>query len=153
MGCNPELPEGVGARFPGCYRALNDPNDPNGAPRYLPVHPQSKKPLMRDWPNEASSSIADVRRWWRRGYRLGLQLDGTFAIDLDPAQAYFGFQLDFGLLPQTWWQETPRGGRHYLFSVAGSAPSFDLAIGGTREPNAFSSRSRWRAFPRGQCGY
>jgi hypothetical protein len=31
-------------------------------PRYLPVSAEGKKPMIRDWPNEASSELGDVRR-------------------------------------------------------------------------------------------
>jgi Bifunctional DNA primase/polymerase, N-terminal len=52
-------------------------------PRYLPVSAEGKKPMIRDWPNEASSELGDVRRWLKPGHRLGLVPDHWVALDFD----------------------------------------------------------------------
>jgi hypothetical protein len=50
--------------------------------------------------------------------RIGMTPDGLVAVDLDPASAYDGLSPEFGDLPPTWTQQTPRGGRHYPASSA-----------------------------------
>jgi hypothetical protein len=106
---------------------------------------------MRDWPREASPEISDVRRWTAKGYRLGMVLDGLVAIDLDPAPAYYGLSAEFGDLPLTWMQETPRGGRHYLFSSGGGRRD---ATGGRPGAEAgavaYTQTIGWRHYPEGQ---
>jgi Bifunctional DNA primase/polymerase, N-terminal len=111
------------------YECLSNPST-----RYLPVSPESKRPLLKDWPEEASPHLGDVRRWLRRGYRLGMTLDGMVALDFDPAPGLFGLEAEFGALPATWQQSTPRAGLHRIYR----RPSFEPA-----------SRARWRSYPEG----
>jgi hypothetical protein len=104
------------------------------ASRFLPVSAESKRPLLKNWPEEASSHLGDVRRWLRQGHRLGLVLDHWVALDFDPAPGLYGLEAEFGSLPVTWQQATRRGGLHRLYT----RPSFEPA-----------SRTRWRSYPEG----
>jgi hypothetical protein len=82
--------------------------------------------------------MADVRRWVRKGYRLGMTLEGPVAIDLDPQEAYMGLAVEFVDLPGTSMQRTPRGGMHYLYR--------------TTAENSADARQRigWRTYLKGQ---
>jgi hypothetical protein len=100
---------------------------------------------MRDWPAEAvpATAVGQLWRWWKQGYRLGMTLGGLVAVDLDPAPAMYGLHLDFPELlgSPTWWQQTPRGGRHYLYSIGGSSGAY---------ASGFKSACPWRVYPEGQ---
>ena len=57
----------------------------------LPVHPclpSSKKPILKDWPNRASSDPQQIKRWWRRWPRANVAIatGGTarlLVVDID----------------------------------------------------------------------
>lgn len=87
------------------------------APRYLPIAPDSKRPPMRNWPEEASPHLGDVHRWLRRSYRVGMTLDRLVCLDFDPAVGIEAFDHEFGALPL---QGTSghRAGVHYLFGLS-----------------------------------
>jgi hypothetical protein len=34
--------------------------------RVLPVSPESKRPLIKDWPNKATSDSTQITAWWKQ---------------------------------------------------------------------------------------
>src|SRR5262249_30179205 len=102
--------------------------------RVLPVQPRGKIPLLRDWPNAASSDEATIRRWWREhpDANIGLACGAIEAVDEDRAGALAPFAI-----PETVESRTPRG-RHVIFRANGrplrnrvsALPGVDVRSGG-----------------------
>ncbi len=92
--------------------------------RVLQVKPGGNAPMMgKGWQHNASSDPATVRDWWtkRPDANIGIVCDGHFgfALDVDDLAA-----LDFlpEALPATLTEDTPSGGRHYIFRHPTSGP-------------------------------
>jgi hypothetical protein len=93
-----------------------------------PVLPcgSDKKPLIKDWPNAASTDEKQIREWWSTyptamiGVVTGPR-SGLFAIDVDVKYSAPGLsslaalEREHGKLPDTLSQTTPSGGIHFLF--------------------------------------
>ena len=90
----------------------------------FPCSPETKRPLVRDWPNVATTDPATISAWAKQfptamvGMVTG-QRSGMIAIDtdLDPARGLDGEAtlLELGELPDTPTVKTPRGGHHRYF--------------------------------------
>lgn len=84
-----------------------------------------KKPLVKGGFKAASLNVIQIREWWQRwpeamiGMPTG-QVNGVLAIDCDGETGVRNFlslcEQD-GVTPDTTWQITPSGGRHYLFKM------------------------------------
>ena len=84
-----------------------------------------KKPLVKGGFKAASLNAIQIKEWWQRwpdamiGMPTG-QVNGVLAIDCDGETGVSNFLSlcdQDGVVPDTTWQITPGGGRHYLFSM------------------------------------
>lgn len=84
----------------------------------LPVQPGGKRPVLQNWPTEATTDPEKLREWFSDGrHNLGLltgHRSGVFVLDVDGEA---GKEWMAGReLPPTWVARTPSGGVHYMFS-------------------------------------
>ncbi len=96
--------------------------------RLLPCTPGAKKPAIMDWPHEATSDSAKIRRWALQfpGCNWGAAMGaGVLAVDIDAKNGHSGFETLRALeqeherLPTTLTNLTPHNGEHRIFRVAG----------------------------------
>ena len=90
----------------------------------IPIAPQGKTPLIRDWPKQASCDPDQIAGWWHQwpDANVGIvtgQLSGLFVLDVDPKNDGFT-TLDLlidkhGALPDTPTVRTGSGGQHVYF--------------------------------------
>lgn len=86
----------------------------------FPVVPGGKKPLIKDWPNAASTDPRRIHMWWSRwpGANIGTptgERSGFWVLDVDRPEALEELEAQIGPLPPTPTVRTPRGGRHLYF--------------------------------------
>lgn len=105
--------------------------------RVIPLKPGTKIPLIPDWPNEATTDEAKIRKWWTKwpdaniGIVLGRYGDAYIcALDFDPRNGGDWYD-DAGedILPHTWTTHTARGGRHYYYKTQEPLRSAKLDAG------------------------
>jgi len=91
--------------------------------RVLPLKERDKRPLIEDWPNNATTDEATIRGWWAKwpkaniGIATGRYRDGYFCVlDFDPRNGgdWYG-EAGPETLPPTWVVHTGGGGRHYYY--------------------------------------
>lgn len=93
--------------------------------RVLPNRPRSKKPILRDWTNEASSDPETIERWWKQNpdANVGLLTERRLVVDVDPDKggndSLDALQERIGQLPETRRHATGGGGFHLIFSAPG----------------------------------
>ena len=85
----------------------------------FPVFPCSSKkvPLIKDWPNKASTDPTQIRDWWAKWPNAFVAIvtgerSGVMVLDADSTeadQALSSFEATHGDLPETVEQTTPRG--------------------------------------------
>lgn len=84
-----------------------------------------KKPLVKGGFKAASQHGTQIKEWWRRwpeamiGMSTG-HVNGVMAVDCDGEEGIKNFLAlceQDGFSPDTVWQSTPGGGRHYLFDM------------------------------------
>lgn len=113
----------------------------------FPVVPQGKKPATATGFKEATRDPAVISQWWDHnpsyniGIATGKDSSGFFVIDLDEDEkkgvsgesALAEYISSYGPLPETVISQTPRGGKHLLFTSstdvsckAGVLPGVDL---------------------------
>jgi len=127
-----EQPDGQGPAGRGALDAAFDSRLLAAALKYAaygwPVLPcgSNKKPLIKDWPNAASTDPNQIRKWWDMfptamiGVVTGPR-SGLFVIDVDVKNSAPGLsslaalEKEHGKLPDTLSQITASGGFHYLF--------------------------------------
>jgi hypothetical protein len=93
--------------------------------RLIPL--KGKKPIIRDWPRNASNDAAQLKKWWRAhpGANMGVATgaaSGTDVLDVDGEKgkrSLLELQEKYGQLPETVLSETGGGGLHYFFSDSG----------------------------------
>lgn len=99
----------------------------------LPVEPDGKKPLIRDWPNRATTDEEQIEQWWEDHPKANVGLlmgeeAGAVALDEDPRND--GDLDSLGPLPETLVHRTGGGGRHAFFQFHEALDrSRDLAPG------------------------
>jgi len=100
----------------------------------FPLLENSKKPLIKDFPNKASRDPEAIRAWWtdpvlemERGYNIGISTskfgegESLIAIDVDNKGDKKGDEVldEMDILgievPATFTQTTPTGGRHLIY--------------------------------------
>src|SRR6516165_9045474 len=95
----------------------------------FPCSPTDKSPLTRFGFKDATTEIAQLRKWWEKwpdamiGLRTGPDA-GVFVLDVDRDEtsgidgfvALAALEKRYGNLPETLRSTTPRGGSHYFFS-------------------------------------
>ena len=113
--------------------------------RLIPVN--GKKPIIRDWPNNASNDPAQLKKWWRAhpSANMGVATgagSGVDVLDVDGEKgkrSLLELQEKYGQLPETVLRETGGGGLHYFFSHHGEdfknstgkiAPGLDFKTNG-----------------------
>ncbi|GJM43880.1 MAG: ATP-binding protein [Gemmatimonadota bacterium] len=97
-----------------------------------------KTPLIKDWPNAASSDDGTIQEWWRKwpqanvGIVMGKR-SGVFALDVDAgtegAEQFAALLELHGELPDTVISQTGGGGTHALFRNDPPVPSLVLTPG------------------------
>ncbi len=97
----------------------------------FPVKPRGKLPLTRRGLHDASTEAAQIRAWWEQwpdaniGVAVGKAGLWVLDVDVDADKGTDGFaslaalEAEFGRLPETVTQRTPRGGLHLLFRHPG----------------------------------
>lgn len=84
-----------------------------------------KKPLIKSGFKAATQNGTQIKDWWRRwpqamiGMPTG-HVNGLMAVDCDGEAGVRNFLAiceQDGFAPETAWQSTPGGGRHYLFDM------------------------------------
>lgn len=91
----------------------------------LPVRPGRKVPLIKDWPNVASTDPDTLRAWWQATPDANVGIvtgdrSGIWALDLDGTQGVADLDVlmaKYGALPATRVVCTPSGGGHYYFAM------------------------------------
>jgi len=100
--------------------------------KVFPVAPGGKKPLIPKSQGgtgfkDATDDPEQIREWWDKypdaniGLATGKE-SGVLVLDFDlykDPDTLISFQESFGALPETYVQESPRGGRHYFFRYNG----------------------------------
>jgi len=116
----------------------------------FPVRPHRKEPLIKDWPNRATTDEAIIRKWWSRhpDANIGIATgpSGIIAIDVDVKKGAIGMeswrdilQKHGQALGETLTTETPTGGLHVIYrsnglpvrnSAGKLAPGIDVRANG-----------------------
>lgn len=95
----------------------------------FPLIPNTKLPLIEDFPNRASYNLEQIEKWWKDtpDANIGIstsKFNGTgalVAVDVDNKNGVsgddtlFGLEIEGKLLPTTFTQHTPTGGKHLLY--------------------------------------
>jgi putative DNA primase/helicase len=91
-----------------------------------PVRPRGKVPILKDWPNRASTDPERIKAWWRRWPRanVGIACGGKarlLVLDVDPSaggvESVRALKREHGEFPRTLQASTARDGRHLYFFV------------------------------------
>lgn len=86
----------------------------------------AKKPLLRGWPDVATTDPATITRWWTNAYSdalVGIVVSSDFCVlDVDPDRGGAESLASLGTLPTTPTATTPSGGQHVFFSTGGRPP-------------------------------
>jgi hypothetical protein len=102
--------------------------------RVLPLKPRGKEPLLKKWPENATTDEETIKRWWLQwpdaniGIATGAE-NGIIVLDVDDRGALEGLEI-----PETVTAKTGRGGLHFYFkhpggqikNVVGLKPGMDL---------------------------
>lgn len=98
--------------------------------RVIPVEARGKKPLIKDWPNTATTDESVINRWltqWPEA-NVGILMgegSGVFALDIDVRNngdiTLEGLETKFGKLPNTLTSNTGGGGKHLIFKYPDNA--------------------------------
>lgn len=111
--------------------------------RILPIPARSKRPVLKDWPNQATDNPETILEWFDRepAGNYGILADGLLIVDVDPGKggdAWLSAHEED--LPETWRHQTGSGGAHLLYLApdgqaignrAGIAPGVDIrGVGG-----------------------
>ena len=92
--------------------------------RVLPV--KGKIPLLKDWPNRATTNPDTIRSWWAQWATANVGIatgQGLWVLDVDPDKggddSLRALEAQYGPLPQTPVVLTGGGGSHYYFQHPG----------------------------------
>ena len=123
----------------------------------FPCKPTDKSPYIKGGLNAASTDEEKIRTWWQRWPRamIGVPMgsrSGVWAVDPDPPKkpgdadgrvVWAGLLRQYGKLPPTHTESTPRGGQHVFFKWDDNRPV-------TNSPGALKGQS---IDVRGKGGY
>lgn len=91
--------------------------------RVFPCHPNSKRPILDDWPALATNDPVQIAAWEVEypdcNWAVACGPSGLAVIDIDPPigeESLFAFELEHGFLPETRVHKSARGGKHYIYS-------------------------------------
>lgn len=93
-----------------------------------PLRPGDKKPILDDWPHQATADPDTIRAWWQRwpAANIGLACgpSGLVVVDLDVKNGAQGLAswAALGVSGDTLASSTPSGGRHLLYAYNNGAP-------------------------------
>lgn len=85
------------------------------------VH-NAKTPAIKDWPNRATTDLAQIKAWWAEDpfYNIGGSTTGKLVLDLDVknggGDSFRGLLLIYEF-PKTMRTETASGGDHIVFAM------------------------------------
>lgn len=90
----------------------------------FPLHPGTKEPIHKGWPEIATDDPAQHETWAAEypgcNWAVAAGPSGLSMLDLDGGevgeQSLFDFELAEGILPETREHRTARGGRHLFFA-------------------------------------
>jgi hypothetical protein len=127
--------------------------------RVIPLEPGGKRPLLKDWPNQASADLEQIEEWESLypGANLGAVCgEKFFVLDVDPrnggTETLAALISEHGDLPTTVQAQTGGGGWHYLFKpIAGLGngklgPGLDIKSTGGQivvAPSVTTAPYRW----------
>ena len=84
----------------------------------LPIPPRSKKPVLDDWPNKATTDPDQITQWFDQQPEgnYGILTNGLIAVDIDPRHGgHLWLDDNEHRLPDTLRFKTGSGGWHILF--------------------------------------
>lgn len=86
----------------------------------FPAEPGGKKPLIKDWPNRASTDPRMIHMWGARFPQANIGMptgehNRVWVLDIDRPEALAELEAKIGKLPATLTARTPRGGWHLYF--------------------------------------
>ena len=93
--------------------------------KLFPLVPRSKHPLVKNWPEVATSEIRQISEWWRRWPQANIallcgQVSGVVAIDIDPRSGggdTWAEYLDIHSRVDTLEAMSGSGGSHHFFQA------------------------------------
>jgi Bifunctional DNA primase/polymerase, N-terminal/Primase C terminal 1 (PriCT-1) len=100
--------------------------------RVHPCRPDSKLPLLDDWPHRATFDPTTIESWWRRWptANVAIATGGEarlLVVDIDPDSngeaSMTALEREHGAMPATAEVITPRGGRHLYLVVPSGRPT------------------------------
>jgi len=96
--------------------------------RVFPLIPGGKTPAKKDWQHIATTDETVLRRWWEENPNFNLGGVVGLAIDADvkggaPGLSDLAELEALDLLPATYTQATPSGGRHLLYATDADVPN------------------------------
>lgn len=87
--------------------------------RVHPLRPNSKKPILKGWPQMATTDGVEIIRWWEEHpeANIGLVVEGDLAaVDIDSPEGRSHLIGACGEPPSTWRQQTATpGNEHMIF--------------------------------------
>lgn len=89
--------------------------------RIFPLGINSKKPILEDFPNVATTDKETITKWWVRPYNVGISTENLIVIDVDNKKGKNGsetllkLELDGKEFPKTFTQTTVNGGEHLIY--------------------------------------
>lgn len=88
--------------------------------RVVPILPNSKRPALTRWTEQATTDITTIREWYdgHDDYGVGLATgpeSGFWVLDVDDIDAFHDLEHRHGTLPSTRTSITGSGGYHFLF--------------------------------------
>jgi hypothetical protein len=87
----------------------------------FPIKPGRKEPpLIKDWPNKATTDPRQIHMWWNRwpGANIAVatgEQSGILAVDVDNYASLAVLEAEHDTLPATRTHVTPSRGMHYLY--------------------------------------
>lgn len=89
---------------------------------------EKRPPLIKEWSKNASCDKRQIDQWWRgTNSNIGVATDGLLVLDIDVKHDGYNslnaLETKHGVLPATYKQTTPTGGKHYFFDVDISVPN------------------------------
>jgi hypothetical protein len=92
---------------------------------------QGKKPVINAWPDNATTDLAILERWFRYPFNIGLVAGESFDIFDIEAEHVPAFTRYVGTLPETGVVRTGRGGLHIYVLPTGRKQNAKLILNGT----------------------